>query len=377
MPAARRIFLTGSTGFLGSHLAAELLGRGHTVTALARASSGESASDRVIGVVSRASSGTLDRRRLEVIEGDISTPRLGLDRTTFEGLAARIDEIWHSAASLSFLEEDRDQIFRANVTGTEHVLDLARTLRGRRLHHVSTAYVAGNRSGVVSEDDLDVGQGFRNPYEESKFEAERMLRAAGASDSARVTIYRPSIVVGEAGSGRVTHFHGVYAFIRSLWALGRRLHRGGSESDPVDVDLRILGSPSSTLNFVPIDFVTQGIVALADQPSSVGRTFHLTNPKPTPNHLWLGILCKQLGIRGVRLVSEEDFVRVPMTRLETLFHRQMTFYSPYLSSEPTFDCSRTLAALSPCRITCPEMTRENAARITGWYIDLLNSGRAR
>lgn len=376
MPAAKRIFLTGSTGFLGSHLGAALLEAGHPVTALARGGSGRSARERVLEVLSRASSGTLDPDLLEVIEGDISLPQLGLDRTTFDGLGSRIDEIWHSAASLSFLEGDRDEIFRINVLGTQHVLDLARRLSGCRLHHVSTAYVAGDRS-VFAEDDLDAGQGFRNPYEESKFEAERMLGAAHDDGTACVTVYRPSVVVGEATSGRATHFHGVYAFIRGLWAVADRLRDGRPIPEPVDVDLRIQGSGSSTLNFVPVDFVTAAIVTLADQTASAGQTFHLTNPTPTPNRLWLGILCEQIGIPGVRLVSPEEFTTVPRTRVETLFHRQMTFYSPYLSSEPTFDCARTLEGLRPSRITCPDMTRETTARITGWYIDLLNSGRAR
>lgn len=376
MPAGKRIFLTGSTGFLGSHLATALLETGHPVTALARGGAGQRARERVVEVLSRASPDTPDLHQLEVIEGDISLPQLGLDRTTFEGLGRRIDEIWHSAASLSFLEDDRDEIFRINFAGTQHVLDLAARLPGRRLHHVSTAYVAGDRS-VFTEGDLDVGQGFRNPYEESKLEAERMLAAAHDGGMACVTVYRPSVVIGEAASGRVTHFHGVYAFIRGLWALARRLRHGRPASEPVDLGLRIRGSASSTLNFVPIDFVTGAIATLADQTTSAGRTFHLTNPTPTPNQVWLGILCEQIGIRGVRLVSQEEFATVPMTRMETLFHRQMTFYSPYLSSEPTFDCASTLESLRPSRITCAEMNRETVARITGWYIDLLNSGRAR
>jgi thioester reductase-like protein len=376
MPAARRIFLTGSTGFLGSHLTAALLGAGHQVVALARGASGLTAHERVLEMMSRVRAGTPGSDQLEVIEGDISTSRLGLDPTVFEGLGGRIDEIWHCAASLSFLEEDREQIFRMNVQGTRHVLDLAERVPGRRLHHVSTAYVAGDRS-VFAEDDLDVGQGFRNPYEESKFEAERMLRSALEGGTACVTVYRPSVVVGEADSGRVTHFHGVYAFIRGLWAVARRIRRGSPASEPVELDLRIQGSASSTLNFVPIDFVTAAIIALADSTASAGRTYHLTNPIPTPNHLWLGILCDQIGIRGVRLVSPAEFAASPMTRLEKVFHRQMTFYAPYLLSEPTFDCTRTLEDLRPSRITCPEMTRNTAARITGWYIDLLNSGSAR
>jgi len=372
MPAAKCVFLTGATGFLGSHLTLALLAGGHRVTALARKTSAQSARERVLDVLARVSPESPDSGRLEVLEGDIAMPRLGLDPATFRDLAGSVDEVWHSAASLSFVEEDRDEIFRMNVEGTRHVLDLASGIHGRRLHHVSTAYVAGDRRGVVGEDEPDAGQSFRNPYEESKYAAENLLRAATRSGAAAVTIYRPSIVIGDSVSGKATHFHGVYAFIRGLWIVARRLRRDDPHSQYLDLPLRIRGSESGTLNFVPVDFVTDAIIELSGQASAVGRTFHLTNPKPTPNRLWIGIVCRQLGIQGVRLAEDDSFRAQPMTRLETLFHRQMTFYLPYLSSEPVFDCTLAREALRGSGIRCPGVTGEFAAKMTGWYIDWLN-----
>src|SRR5205823_6206999 len=106
--------------------------------------------------------------------------------------------IIHSAASVSFslpLDESR----AINVEGTRSILDLAELAqrRGglRRLSYVSTAYVAGDRRGVFGEDDLDLGQGFRNPYEQSKFEAEKLVRSR--MDWVPTQVFRPSIVVGE------------------------------------------------------------------------------------------------------------------------------------------------------------------------------------
>lgn len=263
-----------------------------------------------------------------------------------------------------------------NVDGTRQVLALASGTGPRRLHHISTAYVAGSRTGIVREDELDVGQTFRNPYEASKCEAEKLLRAAHESGAVRATIYRPSIVIGNSVSGKATHFHGVYAFIRGLWAVTRRLRQGNPGSDFVDLSLRIRGSETSTLNFVPIDFVVSAIMELAGVPvSGVARTFHLTNPVPTPNWLWLGVVCRQLRVRGIRLAEEKDFEDEPMTRMEALFHRQMTFYSPYLSTEPVFDRSAIEDALSTGAIRCPYVTQEFAAKMTGWYIDLLNGAR--
>ena len=371
--------MTGGTGFLGSHLCHALLGQGHHVIALARGSESVSPTDRILEVVGRVGSDP-DRMRdltenLEVFEGDISLPRLGLSESEYDELK-QVDEIWHSAASLSFVEEDRDRIFEMNVGGTKNIVELVAETPNRRLHHVSTAYVAGHRTDRVMEDEVDVGQNFKNPYEESKCQAELLVSTARGQKQIRATVYRPSIVIGDSETGRATHFHGVYAFIRGLWSATRRLRRGQPESTIVDLPLRVRGSESTTLNFVPIDYVTDAMLELATKDSGEGTTYHLANPTPTENHLWLNIVCDQLRVRGIRLVGEEAFLNDPMTRLETVFHKQMAFYYQYLGEEPVFDCSHVLDGLKGTSIRCPEVTPEFARKMTGWYIDRLDRNEA-
>ncbi len=372
---ANRILLTGGTGFLGSHLCHALLGQGHSVIALTRGSKSGSPTDRILEVVGRVRSDPDQLKdltgNLEVFEGDISLPRLGLSESEYDRLK-QVDEIWHSAASLSFVEEDRDGIFEMNVGGTKNIIELVAETPNRRLHHVSTAYVAGHRTDRVMEDEVDVGQNFKNPYEESKCQAELLVSAAHRQRQIRASVYRPSIIIGDSETGRATHFHGVYAFIRGLWSATRRLRRGQSESTIVDLPLRVRGSESTTLNFVPIDYVTDAMLELATKDSGEGRTYHLANPIPTENHLWLNIVCDQLRVRGIRLVEEELFESDPMTRLETIFHKQMAFYHQYLGEEPVFDCSHVLDGLRDTSIRCPEVTPEFARKMTGWYIDRLN-----
>jgi hypothetical protein len=98
----------------------------------------------------------------------------------------------------------------------------------------------------------------------------------------------------------------------------------------------------------------------------------MANPEATPNRMWLGVVSEQLGIRGIELVGPESFERTPMTKLETLFHRQMAFYYQYLAGEPVFDCTHALEALRGARIVCPRVTEEFNRKMTGWYIDRLN-----
>ncbi len=368
--------LTGATGFLGSHLCLALLEAGHRVVALVRASKNQTAEERVVEVLGRVSGNPEHvpslTARLEVVEGDIAADWLALGKKAFLDLADRVGETWHSAASLSFLEEDREDIFRMNVEGTRHILDFVARTESRRLHHVSTAYVAGTRTGIMREEELDVGQGFKNPYEESKCRAELRIAEQAAEGLIVPTVYRPSIVIGDSRSGRATHFHGVYAFIRGLWAVVERLRRKSEDGGVVGLPLRVLGSLTSTLNFVPIDYVTEGMIEISNRPDSAGRTFHMANPDATPNSLWLGIVCDQLGVEGIRFVDSSSFEDEPMTRLEALFHRQMAFYNQYLEEEPQFDCTNALEALAATSIRCPKVSDEFARKMTGWYIDRLN-----
>src|SRR5687768_10134688 len=111
MSERKNILLTGATGFLGSHLAHRLLQEGHRVTALARSSKNSPAAERVKDVLRTVGDAPLER--LEVLEGDISLAGLGLNETSLERLRTT-DEVWHCAASLSFQQEDRAEIFQMN-----------------------------------------------------------------------------------------------------------------------------------------------------------------------------------------------------------------------------------------------------------------------
>ena len=376
---SQRSLVTGVTGFVGSHLAYRLLEDGHHVTALARGGKNASARQRVVEVLGQVagSSENLNAHlnRLEVLEGDISQPRLGLPEDTFRRAAEKTGAVWHCAASLSFTEEERDEIFRMNVGGTRHVLDLVLQTKVRRLHHVSTAYVAG-RKEVGTEAEINTGQSFRNAYEASKCEAEVLVRDAHLSNALTATVYRPSVVIGDSRTGRATHFHGVYAFIRGLFTGAARLRRKATQSGPVHLPVRVLGKTTTTLNFVPIDYVVNGMVYLANSEASAGGIYHLANPYPTPNTLWLPNICRLLDVTGVELVDQSVFDAVPPTRMEAMFQKQMAFYYMYLQGEPRFDCTRTLEALRGTGIECPRVTAEFIERMVGWYVNYLKSGAA-
>lgn len=374
-----KVLVTGATGFLGSHLVHRLLRAGVRVVALARGSRTDSAEARVRQTVSDVCNDSAENQALagglEVVSGDISQSGLGLsDHDTRAVLDC--DAVWHSAASLSFLEEDREEIFRMNVEGTRNVIAFTERLRSRRLHHVSTAYVAGLRTGIVGEDECQVDQTFKNPYEASKCAAEHLVLRSASEGGVVPTIYRPSVVIGDYVTNRATHFHGVYVFIRALWSAADRQRRKTGDAIP-DIPVRVSGTAESTLNFVPVNYVSDAMLAIGRRAESAGRIYHLTNPVPTVNAVWLKHVCEVVRVRGLSFATPLMFEATPPTRLEAAFQKQMAFYYQYLKAEPTFDCSQTLDALEGTGIRCPEINAEAIHRMIGWYVDTLEADRKR
>jgi thioester reductase-like protein len=252
------LLLTGATGFVGMEVLARFLERSDDhVVALVRAEDDDQAAARLRATLEGA---CLDagahEDRVTALAGDLTAPRLGLgDR--WGQLAERVGAIVHGAASVAFdlsLEESR----RINVDGTRRMLELAHACpRLRRFTYVSTAYVAGDRRGTVYEDDPGGGR-FRNAYERTKHEAERLV--AACRDDMEVTIVRPSIVVGDHRTGWTAAFNVLYAPLRAF------------EAGVVPV---VPARRRSPVDVVPVDYVADAVHALAEAPEAAGQTFHV------------------------------------------------------------------------------------------------------
>src|SRR4029077_1993749 len=113
----------------------------------------------------------------------------------------RFDSIIHCAGLVQFDQYLLPDLREINVEGTRQVRPLADQCRVSEFHHVSTAYVVGKRTGRVLESNLSSRKGFHNPYEETKFEAEQMVRKWRSHDGREAIVYRPSIVVGDSNTG--------------------------------------------------------------------------------------------------------------------------------------------------------------------------------
>jgi thioester reductase-like protein len=249
------IMLTGSTGFLGARLVRELLERypRARLALLVRARTGQSGQQRIDAIVPAA-----DRARVQVLGGDVAVENCGLESSAWQRLSGETTRVIHSAATVRFdhtLEEAR----AINVEGTRRVLDFAAAApQLRSMTYVGTAYVAGERSDLIREDELAVGQGYRNTYEQTKAEAEALVRSRLASMPG--VILRPSIIVGDSQTGATTSFKMMYwplkIYARGLWRT-------------------VPGFPDAVLDIVPVDYVATAVARLAFDPAAMGSTVHL------------------------------------------------------------------------------------------------------
>jgi thioester reductase-like protein len=345
------VFLTGATGFLGMELLARYLERtDHRVYALVRGADDRQARARIqrtllelFGPVHPYAD------RVFALRGDVTQAGMGVT-VDIDALAERVSEIVHCAADVSF-ELPLEQARVINVDGTRRVLEFAERChargRLRRMSYISTAYVAGEHAGCFSEDDLDHGQGFRNSYEQSKFEAECLVHRS--MRALPVTIFRPSIIVGEQQSGWTASFNVLYWPLRAF-SRGTYVALPGRYESPVDV--------------VPVDYVADAVFALSRIPQAAGATFHLTAGTHASSVGELIEMATRFFRRRVpwlvdpsvyrRAVhpvllrgAQDDRIRIALQRSEAYF--------PYFAMRVHFDDRRARVALRGAGIVTPPL----------------------
>jgi nucleoside-diphosphate-sugar epimerase len=247
-----RLLVTGATGFLGRRLIRTLLDEfpGARLVLLLR----EKHRNKPFAGLDASGS-----ERLQTIFGDASQVRCGLSQQDYAQAVEGTTRIIHAAATVRF--DSPPAMARAvNIEGTRHLLEIASDARHngtlRSFAYIGTAFVAGERQGIVREDELDVGQRFRNIYEETKCEAEKLVR----NQTIPSVILRPSIIVGDSKTGVTSSFRTLYWPLKAYAKWGWRL---------------LPGYPETVVDIVPVDYVAQATAYLAMDEGSVGRCVHL------------------------------------------------------------------------------------------------------
>jgi thioester reductase-like protein len=335
MPAPEHILFTGFPGFIGERLLPRLLERRPSAAfvCLVQPRFADAAARSRADIEARHPH---TRGRIRIVDGDITRPGLGLDEAT--EVLTSLTAAYHLAAVYD-LAVTRDLGMRVNVEGTRNVLRfLARAPRLQRLHYVSTAYVSGTATGTFHETDLDVGQRFKNFYEETKFLAEVEVARSGLP----ATTYRPAIVVGDSRTGETGKFDGPYFTLSAM------------ERVPSPGLFIKVGRGRNPANLVPVDFIIDALVGLAESAGSAGKTYHLTDPAPLSVTEVAGLLAREMG---------KSFVLVPVPRAvaRAVFgpmRVQRYFGMPvqaldYFDHPCRYDTTQATADLRAVGVVCP------------------------
>ena len=368
------LLLTGATGLLGRSLLRDLSAVGRRVAVLVRGSRTAAAASRVDELLEDWREMTGESVACPVVlEGDITAPGLGLTPAATAWVARHVDEVVHSAASLSFQTRESDgEPWNSNVNGTHNVLELCRSAGIRRYHHVSSAYVCGTRRGRILETELDVGQKPGNDYEHSKITSE--LAATSAPFLESCTVHRPSIIVGDLVTGFTNTFHGFYKPLRIVQPFVRAFMDAELESGALLEVLGMTGEESK--NLVPVDWVSAVMTRIIQDRSLHGQTYHLTAPRPTS----VGTLSRVFGELVVEMAQQEKAEEARRAAageakpspfdpalLARLFGDQMHVYRAYWSDDPRFDSAAT-ERIAP-DLPAPELDDETLRRLCRFAIE--------
>ncbi|MBD2278683.1 non-ribosomal peptide synthetase [Aphanizomenon flos-aquae] len=264
----QRIFLTGVTGFLGSHLLYELLQQTQAdIYCLIRATDFEQAQQKLQSQLKFYQLWSeIDRERIIPVVGDLGKNYLGLSTSEFQNLAGQIDVIYHCGAWINVIYP-YSVVKPANVLGTQEIIRLASEIKVKPLHFISTTSVLSasspNEAGLILEsDNLEQYQTLDNGYIQSKWVAEKLVMQA-RDLGLPVAIYRASRITGNTQTG-----------ISNTDDLFCRLVKGCLE-------MRVVPDMQMEDNLTPVDYVSKMIVHLSGQKESLGKAFHLVNPKST------------------------------------------------------------------------------------------------
>jgi thioester reductase-like protein len=286
---ARRILLTGATGFLGAALAREILQQtGATLVCLARPGGGVRADTRVRELLVPAPvCCEAFERRVRVVDGDLSRPLLGLEPSAFDTLASEVDAICHAAAAVNWATSYAG-LRAPNVAGTLELLRLA-CRKGVPFHFVSSLSVCYSSSAAPEVDEtfdaLTALRGVHLGYAQSKIVGEALVREAGRR-GLPVRIYRPGLISGDSRTGWFNRDDLLSTLIRGCVRMGAA----------PDLDW--------TLDALPVDVGARAIIGLSGEP---GPFFHLAHPRP--RHWRECVLWMRLYGYPLRLVPYAAWLR--------------------------------------------------------------------
>lgn len=363
------ILLTGATGFLGSHIAVDLLEKEYSLILLSRPFNGISASKRMAHLFEWFGIDLTKYTNIEILEGSLEKHNFGLNPVDYEFLLDNVDEIIHCAANTSFAEKKRQEVEASNISSIANVLKLATQGRCYFLHHISTAYVAGKKEGLCEEEFIET-HSFYNVYEETKYKAEQTAIQICQKNGIRLNIYRPSIVYGNSETGKSIRFNALYYPVKMIRYLKNLFskdieHSNGKNAAKMGVKLdsdgkmllpiRVEKDHNGTLNIIPIDFFVKACSAIMDT-CLEGGIFHIVSDRPKRLEELIDNISRFFEIKGIRGVLKSEFQKTPKSAIEKLVDNFIDIYLPYMRDTRIFLNEKTRRILNEHDVVCPDFS---------------------
>ena len=345
--------LTGATGLIGGHLVFELLRLQVPLAILVRNSKFRSAHQKVELLIGQLEANSQHQFiRPHILVGDLTDSHcLGLSGDDKDWLKRNCGRVLHNAAHLSFKPAENHldrEPYRTNVDGLVRLAEFCRASDIDEFHHVSSAYVCGNRQGLVLESELNCHQEFSNNYEHSKLLGEELLR----SYFERLTVYRPSIVVDPSlkllniGDRTIYQAFSMYEYLAKM------------VGTPLEGELlSLIGlTGDERKNLVPADWVAGMIARIFLDQTHHGKTYHLTHPSGTTIRELDSAFCQALVDRGLPR-RRSQILDHDLASHSEMIRQFINTFAPYFRDDPTFDQSNLRDVLNNDELLAPEINR--------------------
>lgn len=270
---AETVLLTGATGFLGAFMLNDLLeSTSAHIICLVRFS--DPSEEDIPAGIARIRKNLIQMglwrdsimERVEILPGDLSRKRLGLSQDAFAALAARVQVIFHAAATVNLIYPYA-ALRNANVGGTREIVRLA-CLGGATLQYVSTnGVLPPSASGHGWPEDAmlyvdSVPERLQDGYGQTKWVAEQLVLEAGRR-GLPVRILRAGTISGHSATGAANAWDLLTALFVESIQLGYAPDVQGWRAE-----------------MTPVDFVSKAIIHLASQTQAKQLVFHLGDPDP-------------------------------------------------------------------------------------------------
>ncbi len=281
--------VTGATGFLGSHILAELLSRkayhDKEIACLIRCGSAEHGRERLKLTFQQYGLRCDGLYRLIIVPSDLSEVKMGIDDDTYKFLAENVGELFHCAATVNMMA-DYDTLKASNVVGTKHVLDFCLTGCKKKLNYASTLSVfvstTRNKGIALESDKLEEPCTIFGGYGQTKYVCEKLLLGIPSSEC-DINIIRYGLLCGDTVTGISARKDFLGMFMKGAALVGALPH---DDTDEMGIDI----TPIDTATKITLDISTH----------SKGGIFHVAAENPLKYNILCGILAESKGITIVR-----------------------------------------------------------------------------